>query len=297
MSQVFLPDRMPLAALGLAAAAAWVGTGAGPVRRLPHLPGVKTHGSRPEGSGEAGERLRQPAPARTAGLGRLRHLWVTCIPLAVVVGGLFRSLPVGLLVLAAGVALSRYHLARSRARDEAQRRAAVLVLCTALVAELRAGRSPRDALTWAAGPDGADVGIQRLRAALTYDRDVPTVLRELAAQPGACGLRRLAACWQVAERSGAGLATAVDRVANGLRGEEAQRREISAQLAGPRATARLVAVLPVFGLMLAAGLGGDPLHVLLATPYGLVCLGLGLALDVAGVLWTERIASTAERAL
>jgi tight adherence protein B len=87
----------------------------------------------------------------------------------------------------------------------------------------------------------------------------------------------------------------VERLANGLRAEEAQRREVSAQLAGPRATARLVAILPLFGLMLAAGLGGDPLRVLFGTSYGLVCLGTGLALDVVGVLWTERIASAAER--
>jgi tight adherence protein B len=48
-------------------------------------------------------------------------------------------------------------------------------------------------------------------------------------------------------------------------------------------------VLPVAGLLMAAGLGADPLRVLLSTPLGLVCLVLGLGLDGLGVLWTGRL--------
>jgi tight adherence protein B len=264
------------------------------------------------------------------------------ILLGAAVVALSGSLPVGLLVLVGAGALGQRRRALIRVRDRALRRASVLELCTATVAELRAGRPPRHALARAAGglpyqpyqgrtvPTGrrvtgrgttgrrasgaparvasrpahgmAPAAGQRqdlatqLQAALRYDSDMPAVLRRMAARPGAEGLRRLAACWEVAEGSGAGLATATDRLAAGLRAEEAQRREISAQLAGPRTTARLLAVLPVFGLLLAAGLGGDPVHVLLGTPYGLACLSAGVALDIAGVLWTERIASAAEAA-
>jgi tight adherence protein B len=106
-------------------------------------------------------------------------------------------------------------------------------------------------------------------------------------------LRSLSACWTVCATSGSGLAAAVERLAEGLRAEQAQRRAVDAELAGPRATAGLLAVLPGAGLLMAAGLGADPLHVLLETPLGLVCLVLGLGLDGLGVLWTSRLVARA----
>ncbi len=67
---------------------------------------------------------------------------------------------------------------------------------------------------------------------------------------------------------GAGLAAALDRVAAALRAEADQRDDLRAQLAGPRSTAVLLALLPVFGLVLGAGLGAHPSAVLLHTPPG-----------------------------
>jgi len=106
-------------------------------------------------------------------------------------------------------------------------------------------------------------------------------------------LRALAACWTVCAGSGSGLAAAVERLEQGLRTEQAQRRAVQAELAGPRATAGMLAVLPAVGLVLAAGLGADPIHVLLHTPLGLTCLVLGLALDVVGLAWTGRFVARA----
>jgi tight adherence protein B len=198
-------------------------------------------------------------------------------------------------VLVAVLAAGRMRAARTRRLADESGRAAVLEVCAVLVSELRAGRAPREALRWAA-PTDHEIG-SMVSAALRYDRDPAVALREISERPGAAGLRRLSACWQAADRGGSGLAMAVDRVAEGLRAEEAQRREVSAQLAAPRATARLLAVLPVFGLVLAAGLGGRPLHILTHTPYGLACLVLGILLDLGGLVWTERIAKAAESAV
>ena len=69
---------------------------------------------------------------------------------------------------------------------------------------------------------------------------------------------------------------------------------MAAQLAGPRATAVLLALLPVFGLAMGNALGADPLAVLVGTPVGRGCLVLGLLLEVAGLLWTARITRRAE---
>jgi tight adherence protein B len=205
---------------------------------------------------------------------------------------LLRTPVAGLLVLLAAWGADRWKHRHAKKQAADARAAAVVELCMVMAAELTAGRTPQEALRWAGDVD-SDLG-KTISGAVKYDHDVPAVLRRTASHPGAESLARLAACWQVSASSGAGLARAVDRLAHTLQAEEAQRRELAAQLAGPRATARLLAVLPAFGLLLGAGLGADPLHVLLATPYGLACLTVGLTLNVAGVLWTERIAHAAE---
>ncbi|MPZ12782.1 MAG: hypothetical protein GEU89_21695, partial [Kiloniellaceae bacterium] len=81
------------------------------------------------------------------------------------------------------------------------------------------------------------------------------------------------------------LAVVLDRVSAALRAEQACADEVSASLGPPRATARLLAVLPVMGLVLGVGIGGDPVAFLFGTAPGNVCLALGCALALTGVWW------------
>ncbi|MFD0777121.1 type II secretion system F family protein, partial [Streptomonospora algeriensis] len=120
-------------------------------------------------------------------------------------------------------------------------------------------------------------------------QDVVAPLRALAGARGFGGLGHLAACWSVVADTGAGLADIVDRLSASLASAEALRRELGAQIAGPRATAVLLSVLPVLGLGMATALGGSPLAFLFTTPAGLVCLAAGLVLDAAGLFWTHRM--------
>jgi tight adherence protein B len=177
-------------------------------------------------------------------------------------------------------------------REAAGRRAAVIELCSALGAELRSGATARTALI-AAARDVPEVGHLAAVAAAPHG-DVIQALRATAALRGGAGLWRLAACWQVSERSGSGLAPSVSRLAGALRDEEQVRREVAAQLAGPRATSVLLALLPGFGLVMGSALGADPLAVLFGTPLGQGCLVLGLLLEVTGLLWTAGITRRAE---
>lgn len=205
--------------------------------------------------------------------------------------------PVAALVLVlAGLLAVRWDGRRRSRCCAAEERAGMLEACAVLAGELAAGRAPAAALAAAAelarGP--AARALRSAAVAAELGGDVAAALTaEAAGSAVAPVLRSLGACWTVCSASGSGLAAAVQRLEEGLRAQVAQRRAVDAELAGPRATAGLLAVLPAVGLALGAGLGADPLHVLLHTPLGAVCLVLGLGLDGLGVLWTGRLVARA----
>ncbi|RSN64011.1 hypothetical protein DMH12_04350 [Streptomyces sp. WAC 04229] len=201
-----------------------------------------------------------------------------------------------LLAGAAGVpALRRTRRAGDARRARERRQDAVLALCGALAGEVRAGRQPGEALLYAERDSGGLGTAQAaVLAAARFGGDVPAALAAAARQPGAEGLRGLAACWRVAVDQGAGLAAGLDRLEGALRAERDQRADLRAQLAGARATAVMLAGLPVLGLLLGVALGSDPLHVLLHTGAGLGCLLGGGLLEGLGVWWVTRIVRGAE---
>ena len=162
----------------------------------------------------------------------------------------------------------------------------------ALASELRGGQPLSTALTNAAG--SPPVWPATL-AALRLDGDVSEALTLDAANHPV--LASLAACWQVSSTSGNGLAIAVDRLAASARSSEEIRVELESQLAGPRATARMLATLPLIGLAMGIMMGADPLGWLTGTAIGVLCLAAGVALTGAGIFWTSRIAETVERLL
>lgn len=174
--------------------------------------------------------------------------------------------------------------------DRRAERSKALDALALLASDLRAGRSPTDAFavagSVATGSCGQALAAASSAAALGGDV-AGALIVEGSAVPEV--LRGLAACWTVCSQAGSGLAAGVERLEEGLRAAEAQRRAVEAELAGPRATAGLLAVLPIAGLGLAAALGADPLHVLLQTPLGVLCLIAGLTLDALGLLWTRRL--------
>ncbi|GAA2880987.1 hypothetical protein GCM10010517_43820 [Streptosporangium fragile] len=177
-------------------------------------------------------------------------------------------------------------------------RVASIELCQGLAAELAAGRTAGEALARAVQAAGFPdpVALRPLVAAARDGGDVPAALLTAAPEEGGEAFRALAACWKVSMTAGAGLSVLVERVTVSLREAEAHRHNVAAQLAGPRATARLLAGLPVLGLVMAAGLGMRPLHFLFGGPAGAGCLVLGLVLDACGLWWTHRLVIRAQRA-
>ncbi|HEX6887131.1 MAG TPA: type II secretion system F family protein, partial [Candidatus Nanopelagicales bacterium] len=132
-------------------------------------------------------------------------------------------------------------------------------LLSGLAAELAAGQPPGAALEAAARACRTDP-CPRARAAARTGGDVAAALRQDAHAPGAEGLAALAACWEVAAHSGAGLEQAVRRLADGMRATREARAQLDAEVAAARASAKLLAALPLFGVALGQWLGADPLE-------------------------------------
>lgn len=226
-----------------------------------------------------------PRPARA-----LRPVWVLGGVASVAVCWLVLGRPVAvgaccLLLVAGTVALVLAEHRRRRSSDTT--RAEVARACAVLAGELRIGKVPGDALLTAS----EDCPVLAPAAAVHRGGgDLVPVLRALAEQPGADGLGPVADAWQVATRTGAPLTRSLDRVSSALKAGRAVHRVVDAELAAPRATGRMLAVLPLAGLALGLAIGGDPLGFLLGTTPGQLCLLAGVVLACAGVLWSERLA-------
>jgi tight adherence protein B len=205
------------------------------------------------------------------------------------IGGAAAAVPAG---LATGEGVRRLLVAR-RARAAAVLRRDVADWCVAVAGELRVGHTPIGALNATAEVTGSALAgvLAPVAAVAALGGDVSASLRAAAARPGADALRHIAACWAVAGDVGAGLGAALQRLAGALQAAERVRAEVDAQLAGARASARLLAVLPVLGLLLGQAIGARPTRFLLHTPAGAVCAALTVALNVAGLAWTDRIAA------
>lgn len=120
-------------------------------------------------------------------------------------------------------------------------------------------------------------------------------IRGLRARDGPDVAAATAAC-RLSARTGAPLAEVVDVVVAGIAETVEAENLRRAALAGPRATARLLAWLPLAGVGLGAVLGADPVAVLLGGGPGGLCLVGGLALFLLGRRWVRLLLRDAERA-
>lgn len=243
--------------------------------------------------------LGLPEPSRLAALGG-RPAGAVDERLPLVAGVLVLLLLLGVVGAAVAVVVGlvgqRGWRSRGTRRAVEQERSSAVEALVVLGSELRAGRQLSDALEGAASVATGQLALVLLGAA-SAQRFGAEAAQALAAGADETAtpevLRGLAACCQVCSSTGSSLAVAVDRLSESLRAEREQQLAVQAELAGPRATAVLLALLPVIGIALAAGLGARPLHVLLHTPVGIGCLVGGLALDLLGLWWTGRLVAAA----
>lgn len=137
------------------------------------------------------------------------------------------------------------------------------------------------------------------RTTLAGQPGAPATLAELAedlpAGPRADAVAGARATVAVAERLGAPVADVLECCAHGLAEAEEGAGHRRTAMAAPRATARLLAWLPLAGLGLGVLLGVDPLAVFADGGAGTASLLLGLALVLLGRRWSAVLVRRAER--
>lgn len=245
-------------------------------------------------SGRAARRVRGVAGAEASsrgggGAAGLTSWWVLGIPPTV---GALIGVAAGIasgIVAAVWISRARRRAAERRAAaDEALLRRALAVM----VAEMSVGAPMVSACRAAAeevgvGPDESGRGVAgelgRIAAHVELGGELDAV------QPAVPGMARICEAWSTSVRHGLPMAALLEAVRRDL----AQRREFlartEASLAGPRATAMVLAGLPLLGIGLGQLMGAHPLGVLFGSPLGGILLVVGVALAAAGVLWADAI--------
>jgi tight adherence protein B len=206
---------------------------------------------------------------------------VLVVPVTVVVA-------FAILALTLAARRRRTVLRRRRAEESAALQGALSVL----VGELRVGDHPIAAFETAAsevdGPVAAKLSAVAARARL--GADVSAGLRAVATQSMLpTQWERLSVCWQLAQAHGLAIATLMCAAQRDIVERDRYASRVTAGMAGARATAVILAGLPLLGVGLGELIGAGPVRFLLSGGAGGWLLVIGVALACAGLAWSDRI--------
>ncbi|KAA9149488.1 hypothetical protein FPZ12_043165 [Amycolatopsis acidicola] len=194
------------------------------------------------------------------------------------------AVAVGLL----GAAWWRRRAARRRTKAEVAAGRALAEALYAMVSELRGGAAPAAAAV-SAGADAprevADL-MRMLASAATFGDEVRI---PAGSGPFALWQGQVAQAWSLSRRHGLPLAELLEAVRRDVIARTRFTARVEASMAGPRASAAVLAALPLLGLLLGEAMGAHPIHVLTGTNAGQVLLLLGAALILTGTAWSARL--------
>jgi tight adherence protein B len=202
--------------------------------------------------------------------------------------------PVSVLLAAAIVTATvavrrrRSSMAARRARESDALQGALAVL----IGELRVGVHPVMAFDVAAREVDGPVadGLRAVAARARLGADVPAGLLA-AARVSSLGAHweRLSVCWRLAQAHGLAIATLMRTAHRDIIERERFSSQVSAGMAGARATAAVLAGLPVVGIGLGQLIGAEPVRFLVSGGAGGWLLVIGVMLACGGLLWSDRI--------
>jgi tight adherence protein B len=210
-----------------------------------------------------------------------------CIP-AGILGGVG-----GLAAAALLSATIRARMRRSRlARHREQQRKHLLDGLEIVIAELRVGAHPAGAAS-AAAEECAGSAARAFEIASARARLGGSVAEGLRRGDAtiAAELGRIAEAWRIAEEHGLALAELLEAARRDLLARIRFGARLDSSLAGARATAAVLAGLPILGIGLGQLMGAAPLRVLLGGGAGAALLVTGTGLTCAGLLWSDAISA------
>ncbi len=247
-------------------------------------------------------RMRRMRDHHGASSVRSRRLtWFGSAPLIMLASAVFGAVAAGVAGACTAPVLAhlgnRYWRSRRRCRLRLARVNEFAAGLRLFVAELRVGAHPASAAEGAAEDAPVDMVpmFRNLAAATRLGGDATTVLASEAVKEAELAepLGRMARAWSLAERHGVALADLLDAVRRDVEHGAAFVRDVEAKMAGPRATAAVLAALPVLGVVLGEAAGAAPLRVFRDGWGGQALLLVGVGLLCAGVAWTGRLTRTA----
>jgi tight adherence protein B len=194
----------------------------------------------------------------------------------------------------AGVAV-RARLAGRRSASAEVALVALADVLGALAAELRSGRPVEGAIEVALAACGDEECRRAVGPALRAAARGGTPPDAGSPGPVADATERVAAAVRLSARTGCSLAAVLAAVEDDLRARHRQAVEARTATAGPRASAMLLAGLPMLALAMGGGIGADPWRVLTTTAAGQVLLVAGVLLELIGVSWSGRLVRRALR--
>jgi tight adherence protein B len=215
--------------------------------------------------------------------------WATFTLAALVLAGI--SAPPLLPVVAGGAIVAPLVLARVlRRRVDRRVEAALPETIRLIAADLRGGGTVRSALERIAAQSSPLAGdFRRVVTRVNLGDSLPSALARWVDDRPIPGSRAFAGALVLAADLGGGSASALEGLAVSVADRQAITGELRAQSAQARASAIVVAIAPLGYLVLMAAVDRDAAGALVATSVGRWCAGVGIALDLAAVMWMRRI--------
>ncbi|MDP1818814.1 MAG: type II secretion system F family protein [Acidimicrobiales bacterium] len=252
-------------------------------------------------------RLRPPAPAppwitalarELPGAVEERTLWRGACAAAVaapLAGGIVAGSPIGIFLIVVVLTAPRVAAPLLLRRRVAQRDALLPDALDRLASAIRSGTAVRPALVAVARRSPSPLAEELAPLADALDHGAPlrptldgwshrAMSRDVALAAAAIGLGAAA---------GGQVARALDGVAATLRERRELQAEVRALATQARASAGVLVLAPLGFTALVSTIEPGAVRFLVATPTGLACLVMGLALDGVGAWWMRRIVEQA----
>jgi tight adherence protein B len=215
-----------------------------------------------------------------------------CMTACAAVAAVLLPLTTVLAVAVVGATASLRYRRRRRTRRAMDEGRTLETALEVLVGELRVGSHPVRAFCVAADETVGAVAVS-LRAVAARARLGADVTAGMCAAARSSALPaywdRLAVSWQLASDHGLAIATLMRAAQRDIAERQRFSARVASGMAGARATAAILAGLPVLGVVLGQLIGARPLNFLLGGHAGGWLLVVGSTLACGGLLWSDRI--------